>query len=505
MSLPFELAAQIKKNLLANPEKVVFEDSFGSMKGQKILDTIDSLIKCLSEKTPVGSRVILQLENGCGLAVSLLAVLFSGHSSLLIHSDLKINSHEGWGLGAVISEDITTHQVPHIIINSQGKVLKVIDLVNDIFTDTTDREETLVLFTSGSTGAPKGVRISDNNLIFISDLVIQRLGLNEFDSTAILLPMSHVMGLLTQFFPALLSGGKITFLNSLNSLGQMMKTLNEAKATTVTLISSMIRPCVSEVKLGKVRPNTNVREVQVSGGVILEQHIRDLKELFPNANIHRAYGMTEAVRIATVDSSQTEFDTDCVGLVSPLVEVQVRSDDNKIVADGNGGTIFARGPNVALGYLNSDPFPKDAEGFYNTGDLGYLEDHKLFVLGRADGVFKLHGKKISTQELENIFTKDSRILEAKCMAYEINKELRPVLFLMVPNGNADESTAGYLADFIKNELDTIKRPRKIILMTGFPRTKSGKPDGERLLKMLELTASPALKVIYLGGIEFYLA
>ena len=339
----------------------------------------------------------------------------------------------------------------------------------------------LILYTSGSSGEPKGVQLSAQGISYTVDTLISYFGLDSSAISTCVLPLCHTMGLNTQFLPTFFAGGSCVFHQSSLSLRKIYRRIIESKGTFVGLISELIQFCYDEKLRRGVEPATLVEHVQIAGGIIRDEHLRMARELFPNAKIHKGYGQTEAIRISMISSDDPSFLFDTAGLSLAGQEVEVRDPEGNLLAPGELGEIHVRGPNVMLGYDNSVDMPQICDGFLNTGDIGLkTENGALTIHGRADSIFKMKGERVSGREIENaVRSVGEDFRDVKCLPVECKtRGVRPVLFVEMPA----ERMAVFLREKkttfergLKSKLnDTMKIPKDVFLLARFPRTTNGK-------------------------------
>ncbi len=352
----------------------------------------------------------------------------------------------------------------------------------------------LILSTSGSTGDPKSVLLSRRGLAAIVDDLIARFGLGPSTVAAVTLPLHHTMALNTQYLPTLLAGGRSVFFASPLSLGRTYRDLLGCGATFVSLVSELLAPCRLERERRGLGPAVAVTEMQLSGGVIHGEHLAIARELFPNARLHKGYGLTEAIRVAMIDSRDPRFAESAAGLPLPGQEVTIRDDDGAVLPAGGRGRIWVRGPNVMLGYDGDgagaaaalDPGGSDRDRALDTGDLGYLTaDGRVVVEGRGDGVFKSYGRRIAAAEIERAALACPRVTAALCIAVPCPvRGMRPVLFVEAPAvPGRPPAVCSALEAALKGALEAYKVPREIVLVEALPRSAAGKASRRTLERL----------------------
>jgi long-chain acyl-CoA synthetase len=338
----------------------------------------------------------------------------------------------------------------------------------------------VILYTSGSEGEPKGVQLSDSGINYTVNHLIDYFELDESAVSSCIMPLCHTMGLNTQFFPAFFAGGKCVFTEISMSLGKIYRQIIQSKATFVGLIPEFLQLCFEEKNRRGLEPALKVQHVQIAGGSIREDHLKKAVLLFPEAIVHKGYGLTEAVRVSTINSTDPQFFCNTVGYILPEQKVEIRDEAGNALPPDIIGEIHIKGQNVMLGYDNDNVGSPIIEGFLNTGDLGSLTpDNCLFIHGRHDSIFKINGERISGYEIENAALSISPYFrDVKCLPLEHFGKMRTVLFVeLCPVQRENifaELKPGFSKLLLKRLKNKLKMPDDIYFIQNFPRTYNGK-------------------------------
>ena len=213
------------------------------------------------------------------------------------------------------------------------------------------------------------------------------------------------------------------------------------------------------------------------------------REIFPNAVIHKGYGLTEGIRVSMIDSRDPNFRSDNAGYVLPEQEIEVRSASGRVLPPGAMGHIFLRGPNVMLGYDNQPDFPME-DGWMKTGDMGVLTiDRRLIIQGRSDSIFKVQGKRVSAKEIERAALDASRFVRDVKVLPVMDAKLgaRPVLFLEMAHEKAKAFMLDGRDEFEKSLREHLSHksslPKDVFILHSFPRTFNGKLKSQALSQL----------------------
>ncbi len=367
----------------------------------------------------------------------------------------------------------------------------------------------VILYTSGTEGEQKGVRLSDSGISYTINFLIDYFGLDESTVSLCMLPVSHTMGLNTQFLPAFFAGGKSVFYDASLNLGKVYRRIIETECTFVGFVTEFLQLCHEEKIRRNLAPAQKVQHVQIAGGFIRGDHLEKAMDLFPNAIVHKGYGMTEAIRVSMINSMDSRFFMDTAGSLLPGQQVEIRDEEGKILPANTLGEIYLKGPNIMLGYEKGVHSPIE-NGFLHAGDFGSLTSDGLLVIhGRHDSIFKVNGVRISGKEIENaVRSVPSPIHDVKCLPFERKSGVRPVLFVEIHSNLAEN-----FLDFLKKEFrqamkrrlkSSLKIPSEIYCMQSFPRTYNGKICNQELISLCTKT----YRVRCLGedgrGLRFYM-
>ena len=519
------LSADIVKVLRANHSKRILFDASRCYTGGNLLQAMEKGSPLFEKLACKGSRIGILLPSSATSAATFLVAMALGYVPVML--DILATPKNLRRLlksinvdCLVVPEDFELPDFPHpyhiIRVNGSGVVYmeESKSVLQDRFT--TPRDGTAaILYTSGSSGEPKGIQVATYSIRYTVKHLIKEFELDENTVASCVLPICHTMGFNTQFLPTFFAGGACEFSPASQGLASMYRRILMEESNFLSLISELVRFCYEEKKRKKLSPASHVKHVQLAGGFIREEHLTMARDLFPNATIHKGYGLTEAIRVSMVNSTDPNFHQDTAGYPLPGHTVEVRDEKGNLLPEKALGRLFIKGPNVMLGYDNIvSPSPIDDRGFLDTGDMGYVFDGKLAIHGRHDSVFKVKGKRVSGKEIESIvrsFT-DS-FLDVKCLPVHCARRgSKPILFLEVDNDKITDFLAKEKMAFeakLREELEDNGRvPKDIYLVDYFPRTSNGKVKYKDLNSILENNGRHDKSISMLGkdklGFYFYM-
>lgn len=477
------------------PKNILIADDCGKWSGEELKRQMEPLLEVIRTETLPGSRIGICFPNWAVQGFAILTTLIANRVPVILsHADV-INAPDQWLKKTQLSLLITSeelgiaemHRLPLIGLNRMFEI-KINNLKNRPGSRLRDilsippKGTALILYTSGSVGTPKGIFIPAEGLMQTVDYLISYFSLHEKTVSPIVLPVCHSMALNTQFFPTFLAGGMSYFWNSRLGINRVYRTISSIQGRFVSLIGEVLRTCWEEKRRKELDPVESVEHVQLAGGLIVPQHIQMARELFPNAVIHKGYGLTEAIRVTMINDADPNFLTNVVGSPLPFQDVEIRLEDGTPAGPMETGQVFVRGPNVLLGISGSRLPVVDARNFLATGDLGYLNGRgQLAIVGRIDSLFKISGKRVSGIEIEKIARSLSTLVQdVKCIAVEDQRRIgsKVVLFLEVPIDLQENFFRDHLRDFRQMLWEGLRKlphfPRDIVVLERFPRTSNGK-------------------------------
>ncbi|HJR25030.1 MAG TPA: long-chain fatty acid--CoA ligase [Acidimicrobiales bacterium] len=332
-----------------------------------------------------------------------------------------------------------------------------------------------LMYTSGTTGRPKGVMLSHANLAWKNLAHLVEFGFTSADLGLACGPLYHV-GALDLTTTTLIAAGATVIVHRQFDAAAVVDELERSRVTTVWLAPAMVNaimalPDVEQRDLASVR-------VIINGGEKMPVPlIERIQRTFPSAWFADAYGLTETV------SGDTFLDRD--SLVSKLgsvgrpclhLELDVWDDQGRSVKPGERGEIVLRGPKVFQGYWNDPDATATAfeGGWFHTGDVGQRdEDGYLWIVDRLKDLIISGGENIAGSEVERVLYEHPAVLEAAVVARPDERwgEV-PVAYVVLREGAT--ATAEELVDHCRGQLARFKVPKDVTFLDALPRNPSGK-------------------------------
>jgi acyl-CoA synthetase (AMP-forming)/AMP-acid ligase II len=497
-------------------EKILLSDESVSFTGADIFAFINKINQNISIFSQKRSRIGILIPNSAVLAVSILSVLALGRIPVILSPSARREKVESFLLKldldflivskAAYPELLSPCSFVHINMSGGMTLIKRKEVTKS---HNLPREGTsVILYTSGSEGEPKGVQLSEVAINYTINYFISYFRLNEAVVSACIMPLYHAMGLNSQFLPMFFAGAKSVFFEISMSLGKIYRQIIHSESTFVKLIPEFLQLCFEEKSRRGLDPVLKVQHIQIAGGHIREDHLRKAMLLFPNAIVHKGYGLTEALSVSMINSGDPKFFCNTEGYVLPGQDVKVLDEAGNTLPPDIIGKIYVKGPNVMIGYDNDNYDSQINDGFLNTGDLGLLtSDNRLCIKGRHDSIFKILGKRISGREIEDTARSISPYFrDVKCLPLEDSGRVRTVLFVELYPVQTEniflELKTGFRKALRKRLNNKLKMIGDIYLMGNFPRTYNGKVCNKTLMNIVKGENTEYLGKD--GGLRFFL-
>jgi amino acid adenylation domain-containing protein len=282
-----------------------------------------------------------------------------------------------------------------------------------------DLDLAAIIYTSGSSGDPKGVMLTHRNMLTAATSITTVLRNTEDDVILNVLPLSFDYGLY-QMIMAFRMGARLVLERSFAYPGQV---LNDVVAEGVTGFPGVptVFAILAEMKTRAHFELGSVRYVTNTAAALPLKHVSLLREIFPKARIYSMYGLTECKRCTILPAEDIERKPSSVGLAIPNTELWLVDENDRRLGPNQVGQLVVRGATVMRGYWDDPertaqklrPGPLRGETVLYTGDLCRLdEEGYLYFVGRMDDIIKSRGEKVAPKEVESAIVAISGVKEA---------------------------------------------------------------------------------------------
>lgn len=348
-----------------------------------------------------------------------------------------------------------------------------------------------ILYTSGSTGLPKGVAFSQRNLVVGAQIVSAYVENTAEDRILSALPFGFDYGL-NQLTSSLRVGATLILQNS-RLPGDLLKGLRRHEATGLAGVPPLWSLLLRSVKSLEEQPPEHLRYITNSGGRIPYANLEELQRLLPHTKIYLMYGLTEAFRSTYLPPDELYRVTPsnwCIGKAIPNAEVYVVDKDGEECATGEVGELVHRGPTVAMGYWGKEEATRKAYktdtfshpelprgSIVYSGDLAYRdEEGYLYLVGRADAMIKSQGYRMSPEEIEDLIISSGVVREACAFGVEDPDVGQQVMAAVSLKDGGDEDARESIRQHCVQNGPPYMVPKQIHIQDDLPKTGSGKID-----------------------------
>lgn len=346
-----------------------------------------------------------------------------------------------------------------------------------------DDQVAVMLYTTGTTGQPKGVMLTHGNLLFGAAVSGALRNMTPQDKLFAALPLTHVFGLASVVMAGLRAGSCVHLCNRFSPkvLYQALVSDGITVLPAVPQMHAALMQYLREQGMERIE-NHQLRYVS-SGGAPLDPAWKRAVEKFIGLPLHNGYGLTETTSGVCATNTIEFTDDVSVGPPLPGVEVQIEAPDD--ASDGIG-EILTRGPHIMAGYYN-DPEETakvlEADGWLHTGDMGYLDDQgRLHISGRSKELIIRSGFNVFPPEVEAALSEHPDVAIAAVIGRKIEGNEEVIAFVQPAAGATPDEAA--LKSHAASRLAGYKCPARIIMQDKLPATATGKILKAELVKLL---------------------
>ncbi len=335
-----------------------------------------------------------------------------------------------------------------------------------------DRTDTAaVLYTGGTTGTPKGVMLTHENLMISAHNISYHERSTHTDCALCFLPLNHVFAQVHIVNATIYSGGRVVIQPSFD-LENVLHTIGKNRVTKFYAVPTIYIRLLSiddlKEKLGSLRYCFSAAASMAS------EVVREWKER-TGLNIHESYGMTESAAMVTYNHYYRHV-IGSVGTPVSTIEVQIRDLAGNVLKTGAEGEICIRGPNIMKGYLNKPKETRAAfwEGWFRSGDIGVFDKNGyLFIVDRLKDMVITGGENVYPREIEEVLYTRPEVEECAVIGLPDREYGERVTAFIIPKKDLQIDPAD-LKSYLKTKLSSFKVPKEFISVADLPRSAAGK-------------------------------
>jgi acyl-CoA synthetase (AMP-forming)/AMP-acid ligase II len=332
-----------------------------------------------------------------------------------------------------------------------------------------------ILYTSGTTGRPKGVMLSDGNLSSNAEAIAGYLALTGSDIGLGLLPFSYSYGS-SVLHSHIAAGATVVIARSFAYPKTVAEMIARERVTGFAGVASTYSLLLSRVRLAD-HDLSSVRYLTQAGGPIPTMLLNRLLGAFPGRDVYLMYGQTEATaRLTYLPPHMVEHRFRSVGRPIAEVRIEIRDESGKKLPANAPGEVWASGPNIMLGYWRDEPGTNAVirQSWLRTGDMGHLDcDGYLYLHGRRSDIIKVGEHSVYPHDIENAIAAFPGVQSVAAIGVDDGLLGQIVVAFVVPEGGMRPDVKAIRAH-CRRVLAPYKVPKRIEFMDALPTGPSGK-------------------------------
>ena len=356
----------------------------------------------------------------------------------------------------------------------------------EVFTDIDDDDTAILMFTAGTTGQPKGVMLTHDNLCAYVLNNVTPADPEIEEKNILTVPLYHIAGM--QAVLAAVYGGRTLVIQRQFDCGEWMRLVESERVTRAMMVPTMLKQLMEHPEF-KERDLSSLQVITYGAAPMPVEVISRAIEEFPNTRFINAFGQTESASTITmlnpedhiIEGTPEERAVKLKRLGSigrPLgdTEVKIFGESGSEMPPGEVGEIVARGPRVMKGYWKADDATSQTirDGWLYTGDMGYVdEDGYIFLAGRAKDIIIRAGENISPEEVEVALHSHPAIDEAAVIGVPDPQWGEAIKAIVVLKDGA-QATAEEIIEHCRGRMASFKKPESVVFVDELPRNPMGK-------------------------------
>lgn len=492
------LTFYLEENTIKNPEKssIVYDDlsiSYSEL-NRMTSNFANYLLKEIKDK-----KIAIFLENTPEFVISYYSILkagytvcpvnpfFKGHELEYQLNDLScttlITTSERVGL---LNQVIDNTAIENVILVGEDppedeRDYKIVSynncinfesetqLINQVNINQKD-DIALIMYTSGSSGNPKGAMLSYYNCSFKTACVVKNFSMNQ-DNVSAVMPIYHIAGMLVGLNSPIMSNGTIALFKHYDA--KKLDAYIKDNKITFLYTTPVMNNDLLELNSSKVKSKLRINIGTSFGMKITEELSNKFEEIYGIPYYEFAYGMTEGHTGNTL-MPVDHYKFNCHGKPTYHTSIKIVDDKFNELKNGELGQIILKSPSVFQGYLNDDEKTQSSfhDGYFITGDMGRLNEEGFLIYeGRFKELIKISGFSVFPEEVEGILNKNAGVKKCAVVGKPHPKKGEVAIAYVVLN---NELTEQELIEWAKENMTYYKVPREIKFVDSLPETSAGK-------------------------------
>lgn len=348
--------------------------------------------------------------------------------------------------------------------------------------EVTDEDPLFIMYTSGTTGDPKGAVLSNGNILFGAIHSLVGYGVNHTYKSLVVAPLFHIGALVASATPVIYAGGSLV-LKSFYNASEVIRLIQREKINYMFAVPVMFQVMTRSEEWEKA-DFSHVHFFFSGGASIPVPVIQKYQE--KGVGFVQGYGMTESGRLTSLDLEDSVRKAGSVGKEVFHLKMRIVDQDGRDVVPKEAGEIIVRGPNVFTRYWNKPLETAESirDGWFYTNDMGWRDEEGfVYIIGRKQEMIICAGQNIYPAEVERAIQAIPAVKEAAAVAMpdETRGEVAAA-FVMLNEGH--QLTEEQIIDALKGQIADFKIPKKVFFVPDFPRNSAGKVLKRELRKQL---------------------
>lgn len=349
------------------------------------------------------------------------------------------------------------------------------DCTSCAFPATNPGDIAAIVYTSGTTGEPRGVMLSHQNFVSNAQSITSYLQLSEKDSVMVILPFCYSYGK-SLLMTHIMAGGTLILENSFMYPNMVLNKMIEEGVTGFAGVPSTYAILLNRSNIRNYQ-FPKLRYLTQAGGAMPPQHAQQLQQVFPDSRIYIMYGQTEATaRLTYLEPCELVRKAGSIGKAIPGVTIELIKEGNIQAYIGEEGEIVASGNNVMVGYWNNPEETRKAlrNGKLFTGDMARMdEEGYLYIVGRRSDMIKSGAHRISPKEIEEVIVELTEVYEVAVVGID-DEILGQAIKAFVVLKDGATLDAKKVKQHCRSRLASFKIPKEVVFVPDLPKTSSGK-------------------------------
>lgn len=353
-----------------------------------------------------------------------------------------------------------------------------------------DDQPAVILYTSGTTGNPKGATLTHKNMVSNARMTSDLFGYSEDDVIFGGLPLFHAFGQTVALNAVFAAGASIAMLPRFTPKGAL-ELIREKGVTNMSAVPSMFAAIGAALEKIDPEPYRGTLHSAISGGSALPAPVHEQFKRLLNVPIYEGYGLSETSPVVSFNRPETGTVIGSVGPAIPGVEIEVRDENRQPVATGENGELWVRGDNVMAGYWNNEEATAavmDGEWFA-TGDVVKLDDKgNIYIVDRIKDMVLRNGYSIYPRDIEDVIYTHPGVQQCAVVGYPHPKVDEEIQVFIKPVEDMEDTAEAELLreveDLCREELASYKYPKSYEIIREFPLGPTGKILKTELRKLM---------------------